>query len=638
MKKILGALLVSFFLWACFSGNVAFANGSAISSGVPVTKEIKSSKTTHTYEFTTDKDGEYYITLDNTTAGFSVEIFDTHGNYTSGDYNYSGGDVIVLSKKVVKGTYYVKIKPYDWDWYGISSGKYTLKATYAGSITRNATTYEPNETMETSMNIDSGKFYSSKADSNIDRDMYKFTTSKDGEVYITFDNSTGDFYVELYDIHGNNIDYLWAYNGEKGVIETSLTKGTYHLRINPDWYGGISSATYRIKAVYPTTSFTRDSKTFEPNDTMETSMQMISGKSYSSNSYSNIDRDVYQFTTNKSGTASIVLENTAGSYSLYLYNKNKNIYYSRYIWSGEKTIIEENLPKGTYYVELYPDKWSDITSSKYKLTANFIDKAPSINPMYDTGTTITGSAVSNTTIYAKIDSTVVGKAEAKDGKYSIKIDKQKAGTKISVYSVDNAGNTSGTKTTTVVESSIKTESTAYNKIKVSWSKMPDVHGYEIYRSTSSSGTYSKVGTVTSGSTLNYTNSKVTTGKTYYYKVRAYKTVSGKKIYSPYTKNSSGKAIPSTPSSLTAKKASNSSATLTWGKIDGASGYEVYRSTSKTGTYSKQGTITNGSTLSYTNKNLSTGKTYYYKVRAYRTVDGKKVYGNYSSILSYAHKK
>ena len=44
-------------------------------------------------------------------------------------------------------------------------------------------------------------------------------------------------------------------------------------------------------------------------------------------------------------------------------------------------------------------------------------------------------------------------------------------------------------------------------------------------------------------------------------------------------------------------------------------------------------ITNYKTTSYTKKSLTSKKTYYYKVRAYKTINGKKVYGKYSSIKS-----
>ena len=50
------------------------------------------------------------------------------------------------------------------------------------------------------------------------------------------------------------------------------------------------------------------------------------------------------------------------------------------------------------------------------------------------------------------------------------------------------------------------------------------------------------------------------------------------------------------------------------------------STNKTGTYSKIKTISNGYTLSYTKKYLSSGKTYYFKIRAYKTTgSGEKVF-------------
>ena len=50
-------------------------------------------------------------------------------------------------------------------------------------------------------------------------------------------------------------------------------------------------------------------------------------------------------------------------------------------------------------------------------------------------------------------------------------------------------------------------------------------------------------------------------------------------------------------------------------------------------YSKIKTITKNSTVSYVNSSLTKNKTYYYKVRAYRTVNGKKIYSSYSVAKS-----
>ena len=55
--------------------------------------------------------------------------------------------------------------------------------------------------------------------------------------------------------------------------------------------------------------------------------------------------------------------------------------------------------------------------------------------------------------------------------------------------------------------------------------------------------------------------------------------------------------------------------LTWPKVTGAAKYEIYRATSKTGTYSRRSTITK---TTYTNTNAEAGKTYYYKVKAIKS--------------------
>ena len=57
------------------------------------------------------------------------------------------------------------------------------------------------------------------------------------------------------------------------------------------------------------------------------------------------------------------------------------------------------------------------------------------------------------------------------------------------------------------------------------------------------------------------------------------------------------------------------------------------STSKNGSYKKLTTIKKNSTVKYTAKNLKKGTTYYFKVRAYKTVSGKNIIGASSAIKS-----
>lgn len=390
-------------------------------------------------------------------------------------------------------------------------------------------------------NLSSGVSISGKITST-ETHTYQFTASDDGEVYITLDEMTGGFSLYLYNANGDRLggDY-YSTSGNKIVINQNLQKGTYYLKVMPYGWNIITSAAYRIKATYPS-PFTRNSSTLEPNDTNETAVSLISNKLYSSKNDSSIDRDVYQFTTNKNDKATIVLDNTTGGTSIYLYDRDGRRLLGDYWSSGGNTIkLEATLAKGTYYIKVNPYGWNGITSAGYRLKATFADKTPSVDPIYDTGTTLSGTAVSNTKVYAVIGSSKIGETTAKDGKFSIKIPKQKSGTKIGVYTIDSAGNRSATKTITVVSAAVNVASAGPNKLKVSWMQLAGVQGYELYRSTSKTGTYNKVATVTSGSTLSYTNSSLIKGKTYYYKVRAYRTSNGKKVFSPFSNIGSGKS-------------------------------------------------------------------------------------------------
>lgn len=166
-------------------------------------------------------------------------------------------------------------------------------------------------------------------------------------------------------------------------------------------------------------------------------------------------------------------------------------------------------------------------------------------------------------------------------------------------------------------------------LKISWTKGADVTGYEVWYATSLNSTYQKVKDTTGTS---YTHSGLIAGNTYYYKIRSYITISATKIYGSYTTVKS-KVMLQTPMNVKLTNSSANSLKISWKKVSEASGYEIYYAPSKSQTYKKIKTITSGTTVSYTNKNLANGKTYYYKIRAYKTVNGNKKYSSYCSIIS-----
>ena len=94
----------------------------------------------------------------------------------------------------------------------------------------------------------------------------------------------------------------------------------------------------------------------------------------------------------------------------------------------------------------------------------------------------------------------------------------------------------------------------------------------------------------------------------------------------------------TVSGVKVKNSSKKTVTVSWKKVKGATGYVVYRSTKKNGTYKAIKTITKGSTTKYKNKKLKKKKTYYYKVRAVKKSGNKKIYSAYSKTVSVKIKK
>ena len=159
------------------------------------------------------------------------------------------------------------------------------------------------------------------------------------------------------------------------------------------------------------------------------------------------------------------------------------------------------------------------------------------------------------------------------------------------------------------------------KIKVSWKAIDGAVEYEVYRATSKTGTYKLVKTTTSTS---FTNTSTTAGKTYYYKVKAIASKSAAdSAYSEVKSRTCDLARPTASVALSSNKPK-----VSWKKVDGAVEYEVYRATSKSGTYSKVKTTTS---LSYKDTKATSGKTYYYKVIAVASKSAAN--SAYSSVVS-----
>ena len=163
-------------------------------------------------------------------------------------------------------------------------------------------------------------------------------------------------------------------------------------------------------------------------------------------------------------------------------------------------------------------------------------------------------------------------------------------------------------------------------ITLTWKKITGATGYKVYSYDTKTEKYTAIKSLTGTS---YTISKLSSGKDYVYTVRAYAKVGDETIWGShgfiYTAT-----VPATVKELTVKQNGAGKATLSWKKTS-SNGYEVYMATGKDGKYNLVKTITSGSTITYTKSSLKAGKTYYFSVRAFKTVGDTKIYGEYSSV-------
>jgi hypothetical protein len=71
------------------------------------------------------------------------------------------------------------------------------------------------------------------------------------------------------------------------------------------------------------------------------------------------------------------------------------------------------------------------------------------------------------------------------------------------------------------------------------------------------------------------------------------------------------------------------ARLTWKKVSGVSGYYIFRATKKNGSYKKVKAVKKAGTKKWTDRKLSKGKTYFYKIRPFTKISGKTYKGKMS---------
>ncbi len=219
--------------------------------------------------------------------------------------------------------------------------------------------------------------------------------------------------------------------------------------------------------------------------------------------------------------------------------------------------------------------------------------------------------------------------------YTVTYSNNKAVGKATV-TITGKGNYTGTvkKTFKIVPASttVKSLTNKAKGITIKWKKAKGAGGYIIYRS-KNGGKYSRIKTISSGKTVSYTDKSATTnGAKYRYKIISYKKV-GKTIYkSAYSKTKTIYRI-SAPKIKELSNKPERKIAIKWTKNKRATGYQIQYATNSKFKKAKTVTVKKAGAVSKVIKKLKKNSTYRVRIRAYKTVSGKKYYSAWSSKKS-----
>lgn len=203
--------------------------------------------------------------------------------------------------------------------------------------------------------------------------------------------------------------------------------------------------------------------------------------------------------------------------------------------------------------------------------------------------------------------------------------------------IKGIGNYTGTKTITfkIVPkqiSNISLVKKTTDELTLSWSKLDNVSGYEIYKYNPTSNSYELLKTITDSFITSYTDEDLESASIYSYKIRGYKVIDKNYYYGNYSKIFSESTRINKVTNLKLDTRNATSLEFSWDKVNNADGYKIYKLDTSTNTYKLIDTINSNSTTSYTHSNIVSAANYYYKVKAFKYLNGMNRYSDYSSVL------
>ena len=163
-------------------------------------------------------------------------------------------------------------------------------------------------------------------------------------------------------------------------------------------------------------------------------------------------------------------------------------------------------------------------------------------------------------------------------------------------------------------------------VELSWKKVNNATGYKVYQVVDG-----KLKAIKTVSTTKHVVKDLTASETYTFAVKTYRKVDSKTYWSNSYKSVkvTTKNMGKTPTPKAT--ATKNTVTLTWSKVEGATGYRIYQYSTTEKKYVTKATI-EGKT-SYKVTGLKADTTYKFKIKPYAKTSKKTVWGTESSVVS-----
>ena len=531
-------------------GTDDFEKAAKIDMGNMINDSITETVSARVYQFSLASAGRLSIEMTSYMQYYTIQIFDATGaevwrtteNEWNGNLKYRQDTYNI---DLIAGSYYIKVTAnFNFSWTSNATGNYSFKT---GFQSANETFAEPNNDFVTAGSIYLGQIVNGQIAVNDSKDLYKFQLASAGRLQIDMTSYMQYYTIQIFDATGAEVwrttENEWNGNLKyrQDTYNIDLIAGSYYIKVTANFnFSWTSNATgnYSFK-----TGFQSANETFaEPNNDFVTAVSIYMEQMVNGQIAVNDSKDIYVF--NLLGDTGVALKMDAylAYYTLEIYDINgKLVWYTDDNYWNEKVkyrkdVYDTELSAGQYYMCVTGCRFKgngNVATGNYMLSLNAQIPLSGATVSKIADKTYTGDYIN-----PQVKVTYQGKVLQQDTDYEVEYTNNLyIGTATVI--ITGKGAYYGTKEIyfkikPVKPKKVSAKNAGKKRVMIKWQSTSQNVYYVVYRSTKKNSGYKKIAAVKNRYTTYYCDKKVRRKKIYYYKVRAYATVNGKKQYSSYS--------------------------------------------------------------------------------------------------------